>query len=410
MSVINQMLKDLEQRDNKSAPVGQIQNASTAVSHSPKTLILVAIIVIVLINSIGIFVWKLYSENQSLKLAANANFEEKLIKQAKLSSVLSLKPTVVNNKKVTSVNDSSSEQTSKQTSQQETQVSVASNTVDTLNATKNTELEKDYSRKIGERVEGEQKVSDEKAEVIRATDNASFIKNSLSNNSLSNNKLSNNKLSNNKLSNNSLSKSPVSKSSMAVTRREIRPEDLAAQKMSQAKEAIELNKLEKAERLFEDILLLKPRDKDARKQLAALWFGRQDYQAALNLLSQGIVIDGLDSEFRLMKARIYLSLGEPQQAYQNLKGLAQTKDIEYQLALANTAQQIENFSAAINAYKVLLVMQPDVGRWWLGLAVAFDRNSEFEHAIPAYRTALEKGDLSASAVEFSKQRLQELGE
>ena len=197
---------------------------------------------------------------------------------------------------------------------------------------------------------------------------------------------------------------------MAVTRREIRPEDLAAQKMSQAKEAIELNKLEKAERLFEDILLLKPRDKDARKQLAALWFGRQDYQAALNLLSQGIVIDGLDSEFRLMKARIYLSLGEPQQAYQNLKGLAQTKDIEYQLALANTAQQIENFSAAINAYKVLLVMQPDVGRWWLGLAVAFDRNSEFEHAIPAYRTALEKGDLSASAVEFSKQRLQELGE
>ena len=394
------MLKDLEQRDNKSAPVGQIQNASTAVSHSPKTLILVAIIVIVLINSIGIFVWKLYSENQSLKLAANANFEEKLIKQAKLSSVLSLKPTVVNNKKVTSVNDSSSEQTSKQTSQQETQVSVASNTVDTLNATKNTELEKDYSRKIGERVEGEQKVSDEKAEVIRATDNASFIKNSLSNNSLSNNKLSNN----------SLSKSPVSKSSMAVTRREIRPEDLAAQKMSQAKEAIELNKLEKAERLFEDILLLKPRDKDARKQLAALWFGRQDYQAALNLLSQGIVIDGLDSEFRLMKARIYLSLGEPQQAYQNLKGLAQTKDIEYQLALANTAQQIENFSAAINAYKVLLVMQPDVGRWWLGLAVAFDRNSEFEHAIPAYRTALEKGDLSASAVEFSKQGLQELGE
>ena len=405
MSVINQMLKDLEQRDNKSAPVGQIQNASTAVSHSPKTLILVAIIVIVLINSIGIFVWKLYSENQSLKLAANANFEEKLIKQAKLSSVLSLKPTVVNNKKVTSVNDSSSEQTSKQTSQQETQVSVVSNTVETLNATKNTELENAHSRKIGERVEGEQKVNDEKAEVKIATDNALFIKNRLSKN-----RLSTNSLSNNKLSNNSLSKSPVSKSSMAVTRREIRPEDLAAQKMSQAKEAIELNKLEKAERLFEDILLLKPRDKDARKQLAALWFGRQDYQAALNLLSQGIVIDGLDSEFRLMKARIYLSLGEPQQAYQNLKGLAQTKDIEYQLALANTAQQIENFSAAINAYKVLLVMQPDVGRWWLGLAVAFDRNSEFEHAIPAYRTALEKGDLSASAVEFSKQRLQELGE
>ena len=381
MSVINQMLKDLEQRDNESVPVGQIQSTPTPVSHSPKTFILITIIVVLLIV-IGIFAWNLYTENQSLKQAAfadsqitalkttpadnekTAGFKTNPTQNAKLASELSVKPEDENIKEITSVNASSIEQISKQ----ETLGNVGQNSVEEV---KDTQVE-------GARFEGK-KVIHEKAEAINARDNTSALKNS------------------------------VNKSSMAVTRRQISPVDLAAQKMSQAKKAIELNNLKQAEHLFEDILLLQPEHKYARKQLAALWFGRKEYLAALNLLSQGIVIDGQDSEFYLMKARIYLSQGDPQQAYQNLNALVQTKDIEYQLALANTAQQIGNFSAAITAYKILLVMQPDVGRWWLGLAVVFDRNSQFEQAIPAYRTALIKGDLSISAVEFSQQRLQELG-
>ncbi|NQY34056.1 MAG: tetratricopeptide repeat protein [Alteromonadaceae bacterium] len=381
MSVINQMLKDLEQRDNESVPVGQIQSTPTPVSHSPKTFILITIIVVLLIV-IGIFAWNLYTENQSLKQAAFADsqitalkttpadnekiagFKTNPTQNAKLASELSVKPEDENIKEITSVNASSIEQISKQ----ETLGNVGQNSVEEV---KDTQVE-------GARFEGK-KVIHEKAKAIYARDNTSALKNS------------------------------VNKSSMAVTRRQISPVDLAAQKMSQAKKAIELNNLKQAEHLFEDILLLQPEHKYARKQLAALWFGRKEYLAALNLLSQGIVIDGQDSEFYLMKARIYLSQGDPQQAYQNLNALVQTKDIEYQLALANTAQQIGNFSAAITAYKILLVMQPDVGRWWLGLAVVFDRNSQFEQAIPAYRTALIKGDLSISAVEFSQQRLQELG-
>jgi len=196
--------------------------------------------------------------------------------------------------------------------------------------------------------------------------------------------------------------------SMEVTRTQLSANELAKQKMVQAKQAIENNKLEQAEHLFEDILLLLPKNKEARKQLAALWYGRQAYQDALNLLSQGIIFDNLDSEYRLMKARIYLSQNNNEQAYQSLHSLADVKDIEYQLTLANTAQQLGKFEAGIYAYKILLNMQANNGRWWLGLAVIYDQSSQFELAQQAYNSALKQNDLSDSAMAFSKQRLQAL--
>jgi len=196
--------------------------------------------------------------------------------------------------------------------------------------------------------------------------------------------------------------------SMEVTRTQLSANELAKQKMVQAKQAIENNKLEQAEHLFEDILLLLPKNKEARKQLAALWYGRQAFQDALNLLSQGIIFDNLDSEYRLMKARIYLSQDNNEQAYQSLQPLADVKNVEYQLTLANVAQQLGKFEAGIYAYKVLLNMQANNGRWWLGLAVIYDQNSQFERAQQAYNNALKQNDLSDSAMAFTKQRLQAL--
>lgn len=62
------------------------------------------------------------------------------------------------------------------------------------------------------------------------------------------------------------------------------------------------------------------------------------------------------------------------------------------------------------AYQVLIKMQPDNGRWYLGLAIVYDKNSQFSLAVNAYALALAKADLSASSVKFAKQRMQALGE
>ena len=78
--------------------------------------------------------------------------------------------------------------------------------------------------------------------------------------------------------------------------------------------------------------------------------------------------------------------------------------------LANIAKQIEQYSGAISAYQMLIKMQPDIGRWHLGLAVVYDKNSQFLLAVNEYAIALSKADLSVSSAKFAQQRMQALGE
>jgi len=200
------------------------------------------------------------------------------------------------------------------------------------------------------------------------------------------------------------------KPSMSVSRKRVSAEQLAKQKMAKAEELIIANKPKLAETLFEEIIMLTPNNKAARKQLAALWFGRKAFQSALNLLSQGISLDKTDSEFRLMQARIYLNQGNNEKAYQVLQDFEHSDNIEYLVTLANVAQQLAKYQQAILSYQHLANLQPSEARWWLGLAMAYDSNGQYKLAITAYQAAVEQGNLSKSALQFTKQRLQELEE
>ncbi len=203
---------------------------------------------------------------------------------------------------------------------------------------------------------------------------------------------------------------PKPKASISVSRQQLTIEQLAQQKMKQAEQALSAHDMRKAEKLFEEVLMLKPDNKAARKQLAALWFGRKAYQDALNLLAQGIALDPQYSEFRLMQARIYLTQGYSEQAYQVLQALPFTLNIEYLSTQANVAQQLAKYPQAIQAYQQLIKIQPSEARWWLGLAVAYDSNKQYSLALSAYQSALAQGNLSANSLDFVQQRLQELRE
>ncbi|WP_281559611.1 tetratricopeptide repeat protein [Thalassomonas sp. RHCl1] len=196
---------------------------------------------------------------------------------------------------------------------------------------------------------------------------------------------------------------------LAISRKKVSADELVRQKWLQAEQAINSKQLALAEELLEDILLLQPGHEQGRKQLAALWFGRQAYQAAINVLAQGISLAPDNQEFRLMQAKIYLSRGLKEKAYQVLQVLAAAENNDYLAALANAAQQTGRYQQASELYLQLTRSQPTLSRWWLGLGVAHDSNSRFDQAISAYRYALETGNLSMSSSQFARQRLQQLG-
>jgi len=361
---------------------------------SPQKMVLIALIIIVLLNVIGLFFWQLYSENQSLKTLHNKPSSQVSISEQHVSAAPIKDP----NKVATNIPARDTVKTELSTIQSDEDKTANQRKIDTYVTNNVNDLKSDGAN--GSR-----------------RNNSALIKTGILNekNLIEQDSVEKglNKKTQTKEARPAVVQTevlPEIPASLSISRRQMSPQDLAQQKYSRAEQAILDEKIIQAEQLFEEILLLQPNHKAARKQLAALWFGRQSYQPALNLLSQGIALTPQDSEYRLMKARIYLNQGQTERALQTLLVLADYPNIEYQALLANTAQQQGQFVSAIMAYQQLVNLQGIKGRWWLGLAIAFDSNSQFLKAAQAYQMAISQQNLSPSSAEFAQKRLVELGE
>ncbi|GHF82787.1 tetratricopeptide repeat protein [Thalassotalea marina] len=199
-------------------------------------------------------------------------------------------------------------------------------------------------------------------------------------------------------------------SSLSISHKKLTPEELVAQKMRRVEVNINEGNTSRAEALLEEVLLVDASHNIARKQLAALWFGRQDYSAAHNLLTQGIALMPEYAEFRLMKARIYLKENNVSQAVNSLLPLSHTESVDYQSVLAAAAQQNKQHDIAADAFKKLTTLEPTKGKWWLGYGASLDSQGEFQQAKQSYRQALATSSLSDNAQQFIRQRLTALGE
>lgn len=395
------MLKDLDQRQ-ASQVNNPGQSVVVATKDSSKKVLILSLTFIVIMNVAGIFAWQLYTENQALKgvkSPVTVNQQGQQLAKA-VESIINSKKT---KEKINALMQQTQTEQSRNTSQ-------AQQTAQNNQAFSNTE-----------KSAVEAKAQRQQANSAKAnTDSQGNIENNVNidNNELSVTEpkastqlpISDHSSSDSSRSGKSANLAPVPKAKLSISRVQLTPEQLVLQKFTKAEQAIANNEIKAAEQLFEDILLIKPTHHSARKQLAALWFGRQANQAALNLLSNGIALAPNNIEYRMMQARIYLKLGQHTKAVDTLLRQASIRDVEYQALLANTAQQIAQYQVAIAAYTKLTDMELHIGRWWLGLAVAYDSDSQFTHAAASYQKALATGDLSDRATEFSRKRLQVLGE
>lgn len=403
MSVINQMLKDLDQRSPEPNALGmQPNNVSQA--HSPVKIAAVTAISVFIVCLIGFYVWQLISENKALK--AERSFNKAVAAQMtpveKIAEVTS-EPTIKEtetlsepDKKVELVKQSNS--TTSKVQQVNSNKTVASSAqpfksqpfsteqVSTQPTTSKAVINNSVSKVTPAKpvkkitaVEEHGHSHPHKKSVVKEAKSAVTAPKARAN-------------------------------KMSVSRRQLSANELAQQKLALAEKALQAKQISKAEKLLEDVVLITPNDSQTRQKLAALWFGRQAYQDAVNLLSQGLALNRQDSSLRMMQARIYLTQGKVKAALNALKPLAQLKDEQYQVMLANTAQQAQHLDAAVNAYQVLISMQPEMGRWQLGLAVLHDKNSQFNLASEAYKKALTKNDLSVSSEQFVKERIQVIGQ
>ncbi len=367
MSVINQMLKDLEHRNPEQTASVTLSAHKVEKQSSVKLIVITSLSVLILCIT-SLYIWQLLSENQALKVKQLSK-EQNLVKVSSNNAQEKLAPA----KKAQVM-------TKPQEAVEVRQVkTVAVSKTEMIKAEK---VEHNQSTKVAPAIK-EQQI------ILTEEHNHPHV---------------NAKLRVEKVT--TTVTKPPQPNRMSVTRRQLSASELAQQKLALAEKALAAKQVEKAEKLFEDVLIITPNDSQTRKRLAALWFGRQAYQDAQNLLSQGIALNSKDASLRELKARIHLKQGQVTAAINTLKPLANHQDEQYQIMLANTAQQAQQNEIAIGAYQRLITMQPDLGRWQLGLAVLYDKTSQFTLARHAYQKALTKNDLSLSSEKFVKQRMQ----
>ncbi len=173
-----------------------------------------------------------------------------------------------------------------------------------------------------------------------------------------------------------------------------------------AQQAASEQQLLQAVALWQQYQQLAPDRALAYEQLAQLWWQQQQWPQLAQVLAQAQSRQIQSTTLALQQARLAAS---QQQWSQVLTALAQwpvTAPLTEVLPLrAQAQQQLADYPAALASYQQLVQLQPDSARAWLGQALVYDQLQQTPAAIAAYRQALTLGGLAPASQQFIQQRL-----
>ena len=184
----------------------------------------------------------------------------------------------------------------------------------------------------------------------------------------------------------------------------------AALERRKANQAIAKGQLEQARQALFRVLQQEPLDHGSRERLAGLLYGEERLQEARSLLEQGVALAPRYADFRLLLARVTLAMGDKSSALGYLNSLEPdvSRNLDYYATRAALAQEVGQYAAAAASYQQLSRAQPGEGRWWLGLAIAYDKQGRQLAAREAYQRAETASGLSAAAHHFARERRMQL--
>ncbi|GIU12162.1 tetratricopeptide repeat protein [Shewanella sp. MBTL60-007] len=207
------------------------------------------------------------------------------------------------------------------------------------------------------------------------------------------------------------SKQLHSSGNMAVKEVKLSPEELAQKQMLLATDAQQQGLHRDALTYYEAALAYDPSLHQARRQAAALYYGQSKLAKAAKLLEQGQLLFPQEYEFSLLLARVQQAGGQAEQA---LKSLAKIPDnsvlaIKKWHQQSDLAQAQKDYPVAEQSFRQLAKYEPSQGRWWMGLGYSLDAQQKYTEAKAAYSQALSQGNLSAQAKIYVDNRLLQLG-
>jgi len=166
-----------------------------------------------------------------------------------------------------------------------------------------------------------------------------------------------------------------------------------------------------AEENFNQALTINPSLVDARLRLVGVLQQQMQLDKAEKLLLQGLQLTPENSDLRKVYARLLLKDQRYVDAIKLLKAAPVpviAQDLEYHALLAALLQESKQFEAASQVYSQLLQVRPQSALWWMGMAISQEQLGNSENARNAYQKALNLKGLRPDLQNYIQSRLQVL--
>ncbi len=156
-------------------------------------------------------------------------------------------------------------------------------------------------------------------------------------------------------------------------------------------------------------LALDPGHHPARLVLASLYINQQRKQQAEDLLAEGLALDPTHAPFAKLRAQLLVEQAREQEAIQALLSAlpGAGQDAEYHALLAGLYQRNDEPVQAAGHYRTALQFSPGHGEWWLGLGLSLEQAGNDTEAHAAYEQAL-KLPLNAALQNYAGTRMKRL--
>jgi MSHA biogenesis protein MshN len=208
-------------------------------------------------------------------------------------------------------------------------------------------------------------------------------------------------------------KAPAAIAGRAEIRKHDRPptaHELADNEYRQASGLMQQGHLDQAREGFRAALKYLPEHHGARQGLVGLLVKAGQFAEAERLLQDGIRLSPEQSGFTVTLARLQVDRGDNAQAIATMQdGLRYAQgNPDYAAFLAALLQRQGRHEEAVEQYRAALRAKPAVGVWWIGLGMSLQALARNAEAQDAYRRARANGNLHPELAAFAEQRLKQL--
>lgn len=186
------------------------------------------------------------------------------------------------------------------------------------------------------------------------------------------------------------------------------PEQRVEKLLAAAKKSFDKGYISEGITQLEQLLKMSDGHVEARGLLAGAWYGRGESNRAIAILNNGLQRYPNVEMWRLTAAKIFFKENNAAGALSYLDVQINDASLEFLTMKGSLGRQLQQFDKAEQAYLQLIKLQPNTGNWWLGLAIAQDSQGKSEQALESYTTLLQLGGVSKDSMTFAKQRSTEL--